>query len=51
MTIIVIQPVLQALFEPNTMQTMQVPGEDVSFQLKEWFFKNRYECRDRHHTF
>ncbi|MFM7543103.1 MAG: ABC transporter ATP-binding protein [Ignavibacteria bacterium] len=38
-TIIVIQPVLQALFEPNTMQKMQVPAEDVSFQLKEWFFR------------
>lgn len=38
-TIIVIQPVLQALFEPNTMQKMQVPDEDVSFQLKEWFFR------------
>jgi len=38
-TIIVIQPVLQALFEPNTMQKMQVPAEDISFQLKEWFFR------------
>lgn len=38
-TIIVIQPVLQALFEPNTMQKMQVSAEDVSFQLKEWFFR------------
>lgn len=38
-TIIVIQPVLQALFEPKTMQTIQVPSEDVSFQFKEWFFR------------
>lgn len=38
-TIIVIQPVLQALFEPSTMQKINVPAEDVSFQLKEWFFR------------
>ena len=39
-TIIVIQPVLQALFDPSSMQAKQASSEDVSLQLKEWFFSN-----------
>lgn len=38
-TIIVIQPVMQALFDPASMQPLHAPSEDMSFQLKEWFFK------------
>ena len=39
-TIIVIQPVMQALFDPASIQAMKAPSDDVSFQLKEWFFSN-----------
>ncbi len=41
-TIIVIQPVLQALFEPDTMQKANVISSNESFsgQAKNWFFTN-----------
>jgi len=41
-TIIVIQPVLQALFEPDTMQKANVISTNDSFsgQAKNWFFTN-----------
>jgi subfamily B ATP-binding cassette protein MsbA len=41
-TIIVIQPVLQALFEPDTMQKANVISSNDSFsgQAKNWFFTN-----------